>query len=493
MIAERYGLDRRHAVHVGVAGAVLMFIVLGTLHALSTPLLLPSDEASHVAYALRVAEGHLPDIWDVAPEGSGLRRLEGRQVWVANHPPLYYLLVARVLDAASGSLQGGLYAARLVGVLFTAGALILVAWFARLLVPGSPTTAVVATASAGLLGSLPHVTGLVFNDSLAMLTSMGALVSGFLILRRGATVPRLLALAVTCSAALLTRFSGGIAVAAAVSAAAYGIWRRTTRDQGYASRFVRTSRLLAPPVLATVASSGWFYLRNHRLYGDITGAQALFELFDRTPRGTVPGIISDVDFWILLHDQLWGRLAGGNYLQGWTVPVARSLTVLAAAGLLLALVQHRGRRPEATTVVGWLIGAGFVLVLVASVAVFHARGGSAHARYLFPGLGVIGVAAGLGFQTIARRRRWFLLVAGAACTVMLDLVLWHRFLVTRASFDVEGFAAAETAALSSAGFPATPILWSAAILLAIGGAAWAASLWRLRSTARPPDPLGHES
>ena len=123
---------------LGVAGAAVVLSCLGLLVALATPPFAGADEAQHVAYALEVSDGRLPDLYTPVrsavpgmlglPAGcqvpaalarsaiesgttAGLPACAVRDgagpsvfdlIYTANHPPLFYLLQALPLGWGTG-------------------------------------------------------------------------------------------------------------------------------------------------------------------------------------------------------------------------------------------------------------------------------------------------------------------------------------------------------------------------------------------------------
>ena len=152
---DRLALARQAGLtQLGVAISITLFVLLSGLHALSVPLYEPPDEASHVGYAVELLHGRLPVITDrIRADGvPGMQaELAGRDpvrktVWTANHPPLWYALIAGPiwLGMKLGPSHGGIKAVRLLAIAFGALALLLVAMLARELVPGRPQIAVAA-------------------------------------------------------------------------------------------------------------------------------------------------------------------------------------------------------------------------------------------------------------------------------------------------------------------------------------------------------------
>jgi hypothetical protein len=175
----------RSLVRLGLAGAMLTFVVLAGLNAWTTPLFAQPDEASHYGYALLVSSGRLPTVTTPIPtEGvPELRALLGprdqahRSVWTANHPPLFYAVMAAPVRVGVliGHPLGALRAARMLSVAIAAAGILLLALLVRELVPGRPELMVAAAGVAAIVPSFVAVAGLLYNDSLAFATSTAAL------------------------------------------------------------------------------------------------------------------------------------------------------------------------------------------------------------------------------------------------------------------------------------------------------------------------------
>jgi len=181
---------QRGAARSGVAGAVLAFLTLSGVQALALRPYLPPDELYHAGYVATVLDGRLPTLTTPLPAGRvPLMPADdrSRRVYVANHPPLFYVVTAAPLwfGERLGGPRAGFLAARLLSALLAAGGLVLVAWLALLLVPGRPRVAVGAAWLAALLPSLPHVAAFVYNDGLGFLAATAALVAAVLVVRHG--------------------------------------------------------------------------------------------------------------------------------------------------------------------------------------------------------------------------------------------------------------------------------------------------------------------
>ena len=440
---------QRRAVRSGLAGAVLALLTLSGVQALALRPYLPPDELYHVAYAVTVMDGRLPTLTTPVPAGRvPLMPADGqpRRIYVANHPPLFYVVgaVPLWLGERLGAPRAGFLAARLLSASLAAAGLAMVAWLALLLVPGRPAVAVGAAWLAALLPSLPHVSAFVYNDGLGFLAATATLVAAVAVVRRGPSPARLAGLAAAAAVAALTRAPGLAMVAVAAAAAATGVLLHARRP---ALRRV----LLAAGAGALVggvagASAIGFYLRNRSLYGSLTGAAYNQRLFRFVPQDHVLELLrSPVDqdefvqgiHALRLYDGLWTwtrfnlpRVPAPPVL----VAVPRVLAVaalaglaVAAAGRLRALHLHRPAGGDLAAVAAWTLAVGWGAGVYVMVASYDGHGGHTHPRYLFPGLAVLAVAAASGLDQLpgARRGRW---IWGAALAQLaLTGVAWASF------------------------------------------------------------------
>jgi hypothetical protein len=475
------GAGERRLWWLGVGGAVLTFVMLASLW-LYVPTYRPADEASHVAYARELSHGRLPTI-DTQMVADGDLRLarvlrsrdaRHRTIWTANHPPAYYALVAVPLrlGSATGHPVAGVQAARLLSVGLSAVGLVALAWVVLQLVPGRPALAVAAAGLAGLLPSFVSISARVYNDSLAFLTTTLVVAAAVAFVVRGPSAVRLAGVAAAAGLAALTRASGLLAVAVAGLAVLVGVWRA---GDGRVVRRLGRAVLWAGVVgLVVVAVAGWFYLRNLRLYGDLTGSAALLERFGRVPGGSVVGLLTEPSFWRAQQERLW-RLEPDAVRPG---PIARQLwllglvplvgLLLAGGGWLAARVRGAGGRLDA----GRAVAVGLCLLLLGllqlSVVQLVSDGHMVHARYLFPGLVTVGLLAAVGLAALPGGRRGLPAVAMLLAMTWINLWVWWRHL------DVLGISDRPW-----------PLLVVALPLVLVGIGLQAVALWRQRPEAAP--------
>ena len=488
------GRREGNLVRLGVGGAVLAFVMLAGLW-MSVPVYRPPDEGSHVAYARELSHGRLPRI-NTAIDGSGDLRLSQelstrdathRTIWTANHPPLYYALVALPLRVGSdtGHPVRGVLVARLVSVGLSVLGLAALAYVVLQLVPGRPQLAVAATGLTALLPSFVSISARVYNDSLAFLTATMALAAAVVFVVRGPSAARLAAVAASASLAALTRASGLLVAGLAGIAVLVAVWRA---GEGTVPRRLGRAVVWVGAVGAAVAAAaGWFYLRNLTLYGDVTGSAALLDQFGRAPKASMGELLTDLGFWRLQQRRLWDVT---NLLPATDTGVARQLWLLGVfpvAGLVLAGARRLARRSGG----GPRLDSGRTLAFVLCVALlgllqlsqvqFVSAGGGGHVRYLFPGLVTVGLVAAAGLVALPGGRHGIPVMTMLVAMAAVNLWLWWPHL---------GIGISQPLSVRAAALPG----------FLVGLGLLVVALWRLRPDAprpvpsatptRPPTPSG---
>lgn len=400
---------------LAVSGVLAITAVAGlasALHALTIPPFSPPDEAPHVNYALSLAAAEIPWVHE-RPDPPPMPLMRDLSVWVANHPPLWYVFLAPPLMAglAFDAPIVGLFAARLGIVAAVAVGNLMVGWFAVLLLPRRPGAAVAATGVAALVPAGLHSAGMVYTDGPTFALIAALLVAGLVVLRRGVTLPRLILLTLLGMAAGYARIVG---LAAALGCIACVVAAELMHGRGTALlRGVRGVFFATASAAVVLASSAWFYvLFNWERYGSFTATSALMELHGRSPRGTTLAerLVSD-DYLRLLNSQYWNRVEADAlndpYLPELMLVAGRWLLGLALlAALLVGLwrVARGAWRQPLPLAMCWAVAIGWFLVLYVAMARFVQVGGGPHLRYLWPAVGSLAVVVVAGLS--APPRRW---------------------------------------------------------------------------------------
>lgn len=423
------------AERLAVLAGVLTGVLLALTVALADAPYATGDEPAHVDYAYQLWHGDLPVFEDglrLRPEGAWLPPVQ----WTAQHPPLYYLLIAPLVGplADAGHPVAAVYAARGVNVLLS-GVLVVAAWWSarRLTRPGSTLPVLVAFLT-GSMAAVAHVGGSAYNDLLAAtcVTVLLGLVGTAV--RRGLDARLIALISLVAAAAALTRLS---AATLAVAVAGVAVVAGAVRARQGRGRWGPVVALLLVGPATVLATSGWFYLRNLVLTGTVTGSHFDWALANqnRTVR-PVWAVLVDPVTWTRLPDVFWwaGRQPPNDPYTITTLVVTAVLLVWTPLVLALVAARRRARRFPPTPDVGSADdpGAGrtdrllllavpvtAVVVAVTMQVLYAASSGGVYPRYLLVVALPLCLAVAAGLSTRPSR----LVPVWTAITVT-DLLVW---------------------------------------------------------------------
>lgn len=426
-----------------------------TVFATTSPLFSSADEMAHLDYAYQLWHGRLP----VFDEGLRLEPGFGKRPpvqWVAQHPPLYYAVLAPLVGPLldSGHVVAAGLVGRAVNALVAAALVVAVVWAARQVCPARRRVAVAAGVVVACNPWVVRVGGSIYNDGLAAL--WGTLLLGVTaqMIRRGISGPRLVLLGAAAAAALLTRASLAIVLLSCLAVLALDVLVRDRR------RVLASWTGLASVGLVAGATSGWFYLRNLRLTGSPLGGDPQWS---QQHLGRVERPLSEV----VVDPATWKNLLA-LYSYGGLDP--RLVTLLLVAGPLVLAVAVAARHGRGTSARDVVVLAALVVptaTALAQQAAYVAGGGAANPRYLMPLLLPIGVTLGLGIA--GWRTLSFVAVPLWTVVAVLDLALWVRSAWQGQTPDAPGTSAV-----------------AAHLLLAVAVAALVAALaWERRAVRDP--------
>jgi len=400
---------------VGLAAVAMLLAGSGFYQVWAVPPYRYTDEQAHIGYVLELQDGRLPSIDTPIDGAEGGPELQQRleltrnrhgEVWVANNPPLAYVIdiAPAAATRALGWPGGPLVGMRLANLAFMAAAAVLVA---RLGTQLSGDDRRVGLVAAGIFAAIPHVgmiAGTAYNDGLGLLCSVGMLDTLVSISRRGPTRRQIITLAVWCAIGAGVRpMTAVLAGASAAMALALVAWRALQERRGEATpgraKLVWSALVLAIP---TVLLDGWFYARSQHLYGDPTGSDYLLAKFGRLPRtGPLTIIHADSVWRETLRTMFTRRLENElptDPLSWWPwVKWGLPLLLLATAVIVVAdqVAARRQQRPARTPGQAWAAMVVAVVVVMFLSAQHWSGGGTVHARYLFPALAVLVVTIAL--------------------------------------------------------------------------------------------------
>ncbi|SEB28640.1 Predicted membrane protein [Nocardioides exalbidus] len=399
---------------VALLAAALLFLVGAQIALVFKVPSWGNDEPAHTGYVASLAAGHLPtidtDIVDdparfpgTAEELQGWDAAHG-DIWTANHPPLFHLAMVPVWWALHDVNQSGMIITmRLANTLGFAAWLYLVGALARELVPRRPAVAALAVVVAAA-PTLVLRSAFFQNDGWASASAVLLLLTTVRLLRRGATTPRVALAAAAGTVAAGTRAQGVLLVALCSVVLLVVLARRSGwRPDGWKRALVVSGVVGAVPA----AAWAWFYVRNYRLYGDVTGQDALLEKFDRVP-------VTE-----------WHRI---DNIPGLTEPTLATPILIGVFLVLVPIALVRSvRRHGARLDAVWILLAVHALVTLQSLVTFMQAGGGFHDRYLMQVMPLLATAVAVGMLEVGRwvrartpgtvaaeRRDWWVATAWAS-------------------------------------------------------------------------------
>ena len=183
--------------------------------------------------------------------------------WSTYHPPLYYAAVALLQQGAAGWGPAAVrVATKLPSFLAGLATLWVVFGLARSLLPARPELAAVAVLFAGVLPLQVYTSAYVSNEPLhAALFGLASLFCVRALLRCRVRLGDAACVGLLVGFALLAK------VTALLLAAVAGFFLLARSAAGEGVRPARLAAIAAAYVAPIAAVSGWFYLRNVRLYG----------------------------------------------------------------------------------------------------------------------------------------------------------------------------------------------------------------------------------
>ena len=362
-----------------------LFLLLGTLYAVTTPVFEASDELWHYPMVRHLADGNPLPVQVFDPAEAGPWKQE------ASQPPLYYYLSAALtfwIDTADMSLvrqenphvdngiitedgninlvihdpawnpwQGTLLAVRLVrlfSVLLSAGTVWLTYLIAREVLPGRPEIRLGAAAFVAFLPMFIFISGSVNNDNLAILLASLAIWLMIRIVNRvndGRVSPSRslwgywLLVGIVVGLAILTKEGTFGLFPIALGAIFLTEWRRH-RDEGGEETLLqpllrsggRTILGLVLFMVPVVLIAGWWYWRNVQLYDDFLGWNAFIAVLgQRAHPASLWQLWSERQGFLM---SFWGLFGGVNVpMPMWIYTLLNALLLVATAGFVIFLAR----------------------------------------------------------------------------------------------------------------------------------------------------------
>lgn len=322
---------------------------------------------------------------------------------------------------------------RLLSLAFTLLAVGLTYGLGRQLRPGDTVFALLA---AGLIAFNPMVlfmSGVIQNDASALAAGAGVLAAlGWAVRRPSAG--RWLVVGVVYGLGILLK-AGSLALAAPIALGVVSVaWTHHTAWQARARALVIAGLSVALPLALL---DGWWFIRNHRLYGDWTANASITALWGalspEAQRQFVPLAL------YTLTTGMLGRFGNGGIIDfpKWVYALAGVLGLIglwSAARLALRWARSAPADSRRPAVVVWAAHALTVVSVAVSVWVFALRfNGGATGKYLFPLFPSLALVLAAGWQGAfaARGRVW---VSAALLGLSLAASLYAAFGLLRPAY-----------------------------------------------------------
>lgn len=406
-----------------------LFLSLAVFYNLSIPLYESPDELQHAALVAWLADGRSLPVVD--PQELGPWKQEGTQ------PPLYYWIAATLAGQVPHREAGNLatpnpyanigdplkpgnknrvlhdvelerwpyradalfvHLARAISTVMALGTLWAIYRLGRITFPDRPGIALGMTGLVAFTPQFLFLSSSINNDNLVILISAWVLVllAGWL---RDSQLPgwlQLGVLGVLLGLGALAKLSGLLLWPLAAGTMVWLAWR--ARD----FRWLLRSGLLVLGV--ALALSGWWFVRNQLLYGELTSTAVHLEVMGG-PRRRLPSRPSAIlaefkgfrySFWALFG---WFNILAPDAFY-W---VLDALAVIGVAGSAVFVVRSLRRYPRWTREILVLLAAWFVLVAIGLLR-WTMMASASQGRLIYPALPVMALVLVVGWAELTPRR-----------------------------------------------------------------------------------------
>jgi hypothetical protein len=441
---------------------------VGWTYVFTNPSYEAPDEIAHFQYALHLRlTGTLP-----------LQRIG--EMGEAHQPPLYYALVAAVLapidvhnpigafhmnprfvwagqggDDRNAARHGtaetypyegqalGLRVARLVSLGLNSITLLAIIIFGWTLFPNTPLIGIMAAGMTAFNPQFLFISASVNNDNLLILATTLTVLQVLFAVREPQNRWHWWWVGLWVAVAILAKVSGIVALALAM------VWLLIVGVQQRSWRYVLRGGIAIGVVVAGV--TGWWFVRNQWLYGDIFGWELYQEIFAANLRSQSLTFANVQEFLGIQFRSFWGVFGWMNVTApDWFYRLVEGFSLLSLGAIGVGLWLHR-RSLGRVQRTGLLIAlALFVITEAYMFSVITTCNASCYqGRYLFPAMVGMSTIVAAGWIFLLMRMPIALQTAMVVVFVggMASLALWTAERVILDSYDIVALSKAEVARL----------------------------------------------
>ncbi len=391
---------------------VALFVLLGALYSVTTPIFEAGDELWHYPHVQWIARGNGLPVQD--PTHKQLWEQEGGQ------PPLYYAIAAASTfwidtgdlserlwrnpyakigvplafgnknmivhtGAENFPWQGttlAVHLIRLLSVLFSAGTVFLTYKITReisLSLPLSPSLSFLAASFVAFNPMFLFISASVNNDSLAALLATSAIFLSVQLVTRGATNVRVFVLGIMVGLAVLTKVSNLALGIVAMSVLVYCAWK-----QKNVLDIFRLTLLFIIPIFVLDA---WWFARNYFLYGDPLALNVWLQIAGGRPPQTLLGLLNEFQGFRI---SFWGNFGGVNLIAPeWVYTTLDIFSLLAMIGIVIGALRRT--LPALLWIPALHVAVVFVALIRWTLMTYASQG-----RLMFPAIASIAILFAFG-------------------------------------------------------------------------------------------------
>ncbi len=408
---------------------IVIYIVLAMMHMQNVPTGQTGyqnapDEAAHLLYVRKLASGHLPNRAESQSDPIGYE-------W--HQPPLYYALAVPLSGMDDKSVR---YVSIVLGIL----CILFAAYAAKLLYPDCPIIWALAAAFPALIPTHIAITSSVNNDVLLELCFSGSIIVMLLSLQKSFSISRAVWLGVWISAALLAKSNGLLLIPIVLAACLLFI------KNGQPIKTVVTNLGIA--FITILILSGWWFVHNFRIYGELLPLRAFEQAFSGTIQakdvasGKIPGLGVEnwndyfilvskwtfQSFWAVFGTARSAAIGAPRFLPDQYYQLMGILTLCIFCGLVRAhfrkdidytLFQQRSLQ------ISWIV----LIVVGFSFAGFVLKYFQTQGRYLFPAMLPLSLMFAVGWRSIIPEKYFSAASIGILSLLTVLALLFIRYTV----------------------------------------------------------------